>query len=121
MKLKVIATEADAWEACLALWKRLSEIPSGKSHSSTTGFKNAVLHDLGYEECAYGCPFCEFFGDFSSCGECPLHMKFYGCYNTTYAYWHDNFDKDGHSQQFARVFYEFLCTLKEKIEERKRE
>ena len=110
-ELKAIVTRADAWEACLALWKRLSEMPDLKV-VKVSYFKYGILNELGYQDCVYGCPFCTYFGDrYNLCAGCPLYKKFDGCLKPVcpYSDWNNN----AHDQAAAKKFYDCLCGLYE--------
>ena len=113
--MKEIVTREDAWEACLALWKRLSEMPDDYIRSNTSDFKNEILDSLGYEDCNLGCPFCEYFHN-GNCDDCPLGKEFDGCLTEPcpYCKWSDYADEGTHDQESAKKFYECLCELHEK-------
>ena len=110
-ELKAIATREDAWEACLALWKRLSEMPNCYVEWISY-FKNGILNELGYKDCENGCPFCEYFGDeYRPCAGCPLFDTFGGCLRTACVY--RDWDSNAHNQVAAKKFYDCLCELYE--------
>ena len=109
--IREIVTEEDAWEACLALWKKLSEMPDRPCDGgSPSTLKNKVLNTLGYYSVANGCPFCGYFGTPHGCGDCPIAANAISCYETPYSMWEENW----HSQTAAKAFYDFLSELYEK-------
>jgi len=97
--------EEQAWDECLRLWEKLSEMPNQRFDSSET-FKNNVLHELGIEKRVFGCPFCERYINTSDCplGDCYKTTTPH-CLKTIYREWHES---GRHDQVAAKKFYEYL-------------
>lgn len=118
--LKAILTKDDAWEACLALWKRMSEIKLGERVH-----KGEILKSLGYDSMFFNCPMCEYSRYFKKvkCSECPINQHFnypafnIGCMDekSSYKKWADAAMKgDYHDQPAAEAFYKELRAIAKK-------
>lgn len=105
--LKVIKTREDAWEACLALWKRLSELPSGAVVHGD--LKGGIITELGYAHMENDCPMCAYDqvkgGD---CDYCPLEIHAGGCEKMAFQKWDM---KQLHDQNAAKAFYKELLKI----------
>ena len=107
-----------AWDECLEMWERLSEIPN---KSSSIGIKSEVLRDMGItERYLRGCPMCETYYDYDAdnlCNECPIQKYIvisivtscFGCLKTPYDNYEGKcYDEFVHSQELAKKFYDWL-------------
>lgn len=107
------ATERQAWDECLALWKEMSNIPDTYTIRGRTGFKQNILNRLGIGDRRSGCPLCDkYYGKNCPIGDCCNSVP---CLNESpYLKWSSHlFNKQQHSQACAKAFYEYLVELAE--------
>ena len=127
----------NAKRECLALWKRLSKMPSQYINKTAYEFKLEILEELEIEKRLFGCPLCHRFNGTPNCplGNCQndeelgLRMGFpaYGyhrhrpldeeerkklikpCFLTPYNDWQNEISiSKHHNQDHAKRFYEYL-------------
>jgi len=114
--------EKKAWETVFALWRHLgtTDYDFSQDHdiNRAQSIKHDILEKLGYERCAYGCPFCDVFFHTSSC---PLGVceKDPGCYNYSYEDWECfiNAYKKNNRRYALKFYYELITVFLNKCKE----
>jgi len=70
----------NAKKECLALWERISKMPSQYLNESANDLKLRILEELGIGERTFGCPLCHRFNGTPNCplGDCPKDREMQG-------------------------------------------
>ncbi len=102
--------EQQAWDECLKLWKKLSNMPTQKA---TLDIKQTVLIELGIPERQDACPMCH---HTIGCSACPID----DCTDKEKGYsdWGGGINMGKHYKSKAKAFYNYLL---KRYEERKAE